>query len=223
VARLSDLRIDQSGGGRRLRYSTTIVNVGAGPFVLRGERAGPSDPRMSVVQRIFNDAGGWREVSTSAVMEYSGDGHNHWHVTDLQVSELFSLENGGYLARSNKRGFCFWDNIEYRLDLAGAPQSPVYRETGCGRAPSLGTAMGLSIGWGDIYQYSLPDQYIDVSGLGDGRYRLVVTADASSWFAETDENNNSTWVDLEIWDAGRQVRVLGYSASALMASAHVHQ
>lgn len=66
-------------------------------------------------------------------------------------------------------------------------------------------------------------QYIDVTGLADERYRLVVTADASSWFAETNENNNFTWVDLELWDGGRRVRVLGYSPSAMMASGQTRQ
>jgi len=82
--------------------------------------------------------------------------------------------------------------------LPGAPQSPVYGESGCGGTGSLTTAVGLSIGWGDIYPASLPDQFIDITGLADGSYRLVVTADPSGWFAETNENNNLTWVDLEL-------------------------
>jgi hypothetical protein len=217
MARLSDLRIDASGGLRRLRYSTTIVNVGSGKFELHGQRASISQANMSVVQRIFNDAGGSRDVSTPAVMVFGGDGHNHWHVQDLQKSELFRLSDGIFLARSDKRGFCFWDNVRYRLSLPGAPQSPVYAESGCGGSGSLTTAMGLSIGWGDIYPSSLPDQFIDITGLADGQYRLVVTADASGWFAETNDNNNLTWVDLELLGGGTQLRVLGYGPSATIA------
>ena len=222
MARLSDFSIDASGGLRRLRYSTTIVNVGSGKFELHGQRASTSDPSMSVVQRIFNDAGGWRDVSTPAVMVYAGDGHNHWHVHDLELSELFRLSDGVFLARSNKRGFCFWDNVRYRLSLPGAPQSPVYGESGCGGTGSLTTAVGLSIGWGDIYPASLPDQFIDITGLADGSYRLVVTADPSGWFAETNENNNVTWVDLELSGGGSRLRVLGYGPNATIARLQAH-
>ena len=42
---------------------------------------------------------------------------------------------------------------------------------------------------------SLPDQNIDITGLDPGTYRLRVTADDGSWFAESNEENNFTWVD----------------------------
>jgi hypothetical protein len=58
--------------------------------------------------------------------------------------------------------------------------------------------MGLSVGWGDRYPATLPDQYVDVTGLPDGKYRLRATADESDWFKETDDKNNRTWVDLTL-------------------------
>ena len=172
----------------------------------------------TVVQRIYNNAGRWRDVLTPGTMVFGGDGHHHWHVRDLQQSELFRLSDGVFLARSDKRGFCFWDNVRYRLSLPGAPQSPVTAESGCGNSGSLTATMGLSIGWGDIYPASLPDQFIDITGLADGRYRLVVTADPSGWFAETNKNNNVTWVDLELLGGGSQLSVLGYGPSATIAT-----
>jgi hypothetical protein len=75
-------------------------------------------------QRIYDDAGSYRESGTSAVMFYSGDGHNRWHVRDAEAYELNRLNNGA------KHGFCYYDNTRYRLSLAGAPPDPVYR--GCG-------------------------------------------------------------------------------------------
>jgi hypothetical protein len=218
MARLADIRIERTGSRRLLRYSTTIVNVGAGKFEVRGHRASTAEPTMSLVQRVYDDAGGWREVATTGAMIFGGDGHNHWHVRDLQQSELFRLTDDAYLTRSDKRGFCFWDNVKYRLSLPGAPQSQVYHESGCGRTDSLNTAMGLSIGWGDIYPSTLPDQFIDVTHVPDGHYRLVVTADPFGWFTETSNDNNFTWVSLELWDGGRRVRVLDYGPNALVAA-----
>jgi hypothetical protein len=217
MARLSGLSIGWSNGHRVLRYSTTIVNVGSGRFELHGQRASTADPLMSVSQRVFDDAGGWRDIATSAAMIYAGDGHNHWHVRDLQLQEVFRAD-GTSAGRSDKGGFCFWDNVRYQLTLPGAPQSPVYQESGCGDQTSLTTAVGLSVGWGDIYPASLPDQNVNITGLADGRYRLVVTADPGGWFAESNETNNSTWVDFELYRNGRRVRVLGYGPSATIAA-----
>jgi hypothetical protein len=42
---------------------------------------------------------------------------------------------------------------------------------------------------------------------------LLVTADGDDWFAETNELNNATWVDLQLRKQG-QPRVLGYGPAA---------
>ena len=63
-------------------------------------------------------------------MYFAGDGHNHWHVRDLETEKLIRLDNGAKVGTSAKHGFCFFDNVRYRLTLAGAPQSARY--TGCG-------------------------------------------------------------------------------------------
>jgi hypothetical protein len=218
MARLSDLSLKRWGKQRWLRYSTTIVNVGSGVFELHAQRASASDPEMGGVrQRLYDDAGGFRDIETPAVLELGGDGHSHWHVHDLQLQEIFRLDNGANVGRSEKRGFCFWDNVDYQLSLPGAPQSPVYSEDGCGDASSLSTTTGLSIGWGDIYPASLPDQRVDLTGLPDGRYRLMVTADPFGWFAEADDANNATWVDFELSKRGAKLRVLGYGPTPLQA------
>ncbi|MDQ3965902.1 MAG: hypothetical protein M3246_05535 [Actinomycetota bacterium] len=58
----------------------------------------------------------------------------------------------------------------------------------------------------------MPDQYIDITGLRRGRYRLEGTADADNWFQEGDESNNSTWVDIRI--RNRRAKVVGYGPTA---------
>jgi hypothetical protein len=58
--------------------------------------------------------------------------------------------------------------------------------------------MGLSIGWGDQYHRSLPGQYIDITGLPDGNYRLKVIVDYDGGFQETDDANNSSYVDFTL-------------------------
>lgn len=212
MARLTDLRVDKTAGGRRLlRYSTTIVNVGAGAFELHGARTSPAT--MNAAQRLFDSAGTFRDVVTPGMLVFGGDGHNHWHVNDLETSELTRLDNGNRSGAGAKRGFCFWDNVAFRLSLAGAPPSFQYRSTGCGTLDSATVAMGLSVGWGDEYPATLPDQYVDITNVSPGHYRLTVTADKQNWFAEVNELNNTTWVDVQLRQQG-QPKVTGYGPSA---------
>jgi hypothetical protein len=71
--------------------------------------------------------------------------------------------------------------------------------------------MGLSIGWGDRYSYQLPDQYIDITGLVAGDYRLWALGDPFQWFQETNEANNDTWVDIRLTGSG--LTILDYGPS----------
>jgi hypothetical protein len=212
MARLSDIRIDKASSGRRLlRYSTTIVNVGAGAFELHGARI--SDEHMNAAQRVFGSDGTFRDVVTPGTLVFGGDGHNHWHVNNLETSALIRMDNGSKSGTGAKRGFCFWDNVAFRLSLPSAPQSVRYVSTGCGSRDSATVAMGLSVGWGDEYPATLPDQYVDITTLTPGRYRLVVSADDEHLFGESNELNNTTWVELQLKQQG-QPKVLGYSPSA---------
>jgi hypothetical protein len=217
MARLSDIFLALPGGGaKQLRFSATIVNVGAGPFELSGSRAGTSAD-FSVSQRIYNSDGSSSLVPTPAELTLGGDGHNHWHVNSLESYELQRLDNGVKVGTSAKSGFCFFDTGPYRTSLPGAPGSAVYTGAGCGEASSLSVRMGLSVGWGDTYPWTLPDQYIDVTNLSSGKYRLIAEADPLGWFSESSTENNSTWVDLALTTNRKgttRVKILGYGPSA---------
>jgi Lysyl oxidase len=216
MAKLADIKIDKGPNGQRvLRFSTTIVNVGNGRFEVRAQRA-DTNSAWSVGQRVYDDAGGFSDISSSATLVYGGDGHDHWHIRNLEAVDLIRMDNGSKVGTFGKYGYCFWDNVAYRLSLAGAPQTPLYTRDGCGSLPSTSIAMGLSTGWGDIYPATLPDQYIDISGLGAGRYRLQVTANALNQFVESDSDraNNTTWVDLQLQAKGGSLKIVGWGPAA---------
>lgn len=215
--KLSDFRMEKTPDQRRLlRYTTIIVNIGAGNFQAEGTRASAAQPEMSVVQRIFDFAGASRVRSTAARMYWSGDGHSHWHLRDLETSSLDRADNGVKVGSTAKHGFCFFDNIKFNLLLPGSPPNVSY--TGCGTDPTVLTqSMGLSIGWGDAYYYNLVDQWVDITGLVPGRYRLTTTADAQNWFVESDEYNNLTWTELQINKNGPP-RVTAQGPYALLPS-----
>lgn len=192
----TDIRIENSGGRRLLRFTTVIANNGVGAFEVRGRRNSTAEPEMTTSQRIFNGSGGFRDVATTAKMFWAGDGHNHWHVRDLQTTVLLRISDGVQVGAIAKSGYCFYDNYRYKLTLPGAPQSPVYGS--CGSQSALSVRMGLSIGWGDVYPWNIAYQWVDITGLADGRYRLITVADATNWFDETNNGNNSTSTDVQL-------------------------
>ncbi len=210
MARFADLSIQKTSDGKKLlRFSSFVVNVGAGNFEVEGHRASGATT-MSVHQHVFDDAGGSRNVYTNAVAYFAGDGHRHWHVRNLERFRLIRLDNGKLVGTGAKHGFCFYDNWNY-----GATTAAFYTTASgaCGASASdTGMTMGLSTDWGDKYGYTLPDQYIDITGLTAGRYRLRGIADASNWFVESNDSNNYTWVDLHI--SGTSVSVVRWGPQA---------
>jgi hypothetical protein len=197
-----------STGQRELRFTSVVSNVGAGPFQLTGTRSSTSDAEMNTVtQQIFDDTGSVsRSATTTATMYFGGDGHDHWHVRDLETFELIRTDNGALVGTGEKHGFCFFDNTRVNLALPNAPQERVY--TGCGKTSNLQVVMGLSVGWGDRYKYTLPDQFIDITGLAAGRYRLIYRVDVPNWFSELKETNNRSCTTLQL--TGTSVSVLDY-------------
>jgi Lysyl oxidase len=195
-------------GHRLLRFTTIVNNAGVGPFEVRGSRPDTSASTMSVSQVIYDDAGGSRTVPTSAVMIYdTGDGHSHWH---LKALASYQLKNsaGTQVATSPKIGFCFFDGVAWQLTLPGAPQSAVYPRSGCGTTSSLSVRTGLSVGWGDKYPYNVANQWIDVTNLADGDYRVVVKADPRNFFLESADGNNSNYAVVRL--AGTSVSMLSH-------------
>jgi len=210
-----DLTVEHTADGKRLlRFTAVVVNSGPGRFEVTGTRPTTSSP-MTVKQVVYNDAGGARELTTGAKMMFGGDGHNHWHVRKLETFALRRLPDNTPLRHGVKLGFCFYDNEEHNLQLAGAPQSPVYiGSNSCrGGVSGLATRMGLSVGWGDKYGYRLPDQYIDITGLPAGDYRLQGKVDVNNWFLEQSDANNVTWLDIRLSATGT-VTILKYGPAA---------
>jgi hypothetical protein len=135
--------------------------------------------------------------------------HGHWHIRGAARYELRDAGGGKLVRLRYKRGFCLFDSSRYRPLLPGAPNKPVFPRDGCGTKRDLRLAMGVSVGWKDDYYWLIAGQEFDVTDLPDGKYRLLAEVDPGKWFRESNERNNTTWVDLEI--AGVQVKVLGRS------------
>ncbi|CAN5446408.1 MAG: hypothetical protein H0V12_07925 [Chloroflexi bacterium] len=206
MAFLKDLQMRSGANGRKvLRFGTIGWSVGAGPLEVRASRKNTSVPNMAATQRIYNDAGGWRDVASPAVMYYSGDGHNHWHVEQFMIVELYSLSDPSMEPLGlRKLGYCLVDAARYHTALPAAPSSAQYRS--CGVQSSTSLRVGISVGYGDDYPWSFRHQWMDIAGLPKGRYRICTTVDPRNDFIEADERNNHIWHDVDLDPANNTVR-----------------
>ena len=192
----SDLRFDTVtylGVTRQvLRFSNTVWNAGQGPLELRGTPDGTS----VVTQRIFDDAGAFTDVAVGNDFTFH-PGHNHFHFEDFAEYELWtkssydawvaSGRNVGQAQKvGNKTTFCVMDTDRVQ-SLPGAPSRAVYSQCGT-------SIQGLSVGWGDTYGWSLPEQWIDLGGafLPNGSYVLRSIADPRNKLHESANRSDST-------------------------------
>lgn len=207
MVRPYDVRLDRTADGRRLlRYTAQIANVGDAALQLEGSNRSADGTLQQVVQRLP----GGSTAAIATTMVYSGDGHNHWHVQDLEVGELIRSDSGVKVGTLRKNGFCFYDTHSYRLSLPGAPSTPQY--TTCGTSASAtSVSMGLSIGWSDVYPASIAYQWIDVTGLTPGRYRLRTGVNGALGIRERRTDNNFSWADIQL--KSNSVRVVATGPS----------
>ena len=101
------------------------------------------------------------------------------------------------------------------LTLTGAPASPFYTSSnscGFGNPTALNVMMGLSVGWGDSYSASTNFQWVDITGLPNGKYRLTAKADPQHLVRESSYTNQGAWAKIRITTTG--VTVLSYGPGA---------
>jgi hypothetical protein len=66
--------------------------------------------------------------------------------------------------------------------------------------------LGLSPGWGDVYRWQRPGQYVDFGSNGDGLYVVRTTVDIENKILETNDNDNSAYALVKV--VGDQVQLL---------------
>ena len=198
MLQLRDWRIQTSGGRRLLRFTTIFVNAGPGHFELRGRRSSSGDATMDMDQVMYRWDGSRRLINTPAVARYSGDGHDHWHVQGVVTYEAWKESEPLLMRRGAKAGFCFFDTTAWALTLRGARRSPYYQEEWCGTRSSMTSRVGVSVGWGDRYPWSFAYQWIDITGLPGGTYRVRATVDIQNFYDERVETDNCVWTRIRI-------------------------
>jgi hypothetical protein len=164
-----------------LRLTNTIANVGPGRLELEGRPGG------KVYQRFYDAPRGGTLVKRVLIGNDSvfHPGHNHYHFANFASYQLLQEDARGVYQpltqRGTKTSFCVVDSIRVQ---GVRPQF----YTRCDRA-----FQGLMVGWADVYDASLPDQWIDLGGarLADGAYAVRSTADPADKLDEGGHDDNN--------------------------------
>ena len=178
-----------------VEFSSMLLNIGSGDFHLTADREGDV---WQVTQDIQYTEAGAEHRTLDVVPVWAGDGHEHWHLPRVVEYRLVPAEAPSSVKGriDSKIGFCVYD-FGHELEDTG-PRDGVYGRDGCGKEDSDHLVMGLSPGWVDTYEWSLPGQSIEITGLADGDYRITAEADRPGAFHEETRDNNATWVDFTL-------------------------
>ncbi len=192
-----------------MRFDQVLANDGEGPLEIRFQPVEAPTPwqKGPIVQRVYASDGTFTDRA-GGDWEFHAT-HSHYHYTGFALSRLYTVDANG------KRGASPVRSRRHRLGQIGALSGTARKVSFClvdveidkwalkGDAPRGYSAddclapgedgymvQGLSRGWSDIYDWYLPDQYLDVFGLADGLYLLETVADPDNTLQETNETNN---------------------------------
>lgn len=113
--------------------------------------------------------------------------HRHYHFMDFADYQLINSA-GEPVAIGLKAGFCLLDSE--RWDTAGGPVAAKYD---CSN-------QGIQRGWSDIYTRDLSCQWVDITGLPAGIYRLEIEVNPAGRLVERTRTNNVMTMSVYIDD-----------------------
>ena len=166
-------------------------------------------------QRIYRSDSSFRDDNSRhpPIHFENSDAHRHWHLRGAARYSLWDEAGSAEVAPASKVGFCLLDSV--RVD-SFAPSARYTRSATqyCGQNQPNVTQVfeGISPGWLDLYPADLPFQWVDVSDVAPGRYRLGADVDPDDFVIEGNEGNNGPAL------AASVVTVPGYVASPVTAA-----
>jgi hypothetical protein len=178
-----------------------VTNLGGGALHVEGNPQSDASTSERVAQHILSSSGSTLARyplavtgSNPAVQFENSDDHNHWHLMRIMEYSLWTEDLSEQVTAGQKIGFCLYD-----IERVSGSEPGVYNGGGnwCAGAGYPGGGpdatyleMGVSSGWRDTYNRFISLQWVDVSDVAPGRYRLGALSDPNGVVVEADETNN---------------------------------
>ena len=184
----------RTGARRCLRFDTHILNEGPGPLEVAYVIDGPD---VRAMQHIYLRDGSY-VARRAAASEFHAT-HTHFHIKDFYVSKLWAAKNGAFsgptpVSVTRKNGFCPEDSTPHSTG-----KEPRYRCRDDIRTEGgISEIVGISAGYMDTYGYALPDQFLEITDVPDGRYVLEIVIDPDDNFVESSEHDNRSCIGLTL-------------------------
>lgn len=214
-----DLGIRYENGETLLVFSTVYYNKGDGDLELRADPStigviGDFDRKVN--QRIYQIDGTYRERPSGTFFWHVP--HLHYHFADFVTYELTD-ENGTAIGNENeyleKSTFCIRDVSKVDIGEGFVHSKAKYKI--CGRE-----RQGITLGWGDAYFHTYPDQNIKITNLPSGTYRLTFNVNPEDRFEEITKENNIASALFEYEKNTGSVTVTETVPVDLPAFEHIH-
>lgn len=193
----NDLSVQSTSAGRRLRFASSLGNLGPGVLEIRPNRAQPCPPgQHHSTQVLFRDRNGNdaynRFLDTQFVRRPAGcmvfhPSHDHWHF--MATARYTLLERGTeervVVSTRRKVSFCLRDSDRLPVRYGSWSHPMTYG------ACRTWSPQGIAVGWMDIYQSFLAGQSLPLPRrLADGVYCLETVVDPLGQLVEADDTNN---------------------------------
>ena len=191
----------QTGPTRCLRFDQPLLNLGRGPYELRvyPDENGGTD----AYQAIYRSTGGY-DLPKAGNAQFAPV-HGHIHFTGFDDTGLYTIgpdgRPGTLVAKQPDKGRCATDSENVllgkrgdgppRYDVPGTCDTNDHTDPKDPRFPGESYfRSGISAGWDDKYPWFIPDQYIDVSNVPDGRYLIVDRINSARNVVESNHRND---------------------------------
>jgi len=206
-----------------LRFSNTVYNSGDGPLTVSAVIS-PATNSGPAVQKVLNPDGTVAEQHTIGTLYYHAV-HDHYHFENWGEYQLWTKaqydlwlasgrSEGQFRYVGTKTTSCIVDE-EFVLNNPLTPYPRKYVNSGCDLSSSGTLSMGLSVGWGDTYDYYRAEQWIDLGQetLADGDYVLRSVTDPDNLIYESAGKSS---IDRETEADNEAVTPLRVSGGALV-------
>ena len=193
---------------RCLRFTTGPRDAGPGPFEItyNPEAAGfgISQPGQAYQRVYYSD--GTSFLRPAGQFQFHAV-HGHYHYLDFLEFQLYKVGPGDSLTPAGggtKTGLCPADELFADWHTFNQENTISYTPN-CGYSPGDAT-MGLNVGWGDVYRWQRPGQYVDFTGDTDGYYLLQVVVNAGHQVLTVPHDQNVGYAYIHI--VGEHVDVI---------------